>query len=214
MISRVLSAAGRLMLAATALTFALRPAAVEAQARSIGVDTTAFDRSVRPQDDFFRFANGAWLKSTPIPEDATSWGSFDILAERSREAMRAVLEEASRAKAPAGSETQKVGDLYASFMDSARVESLGLAPLKAELDAIAAIRTASQLPKAFAHFARVGVPRPLGVSVGPDRKQSSANIVQIGQSGLGLPDRDYYLQQDARMVAIRKAYQDYGTRLL
>ncbi|MEO6529215.1 MAG: M13 family metallopeptidase [Gemmatimonadaceae bacterium] len=212
---RIHSATGRLTLvaAAAALSLASGAPSAEAQGRALGVDTSSFDRSVRPQDDFFRYVNGGWLKKTPIPDDAASWGTFNELDERSREAMHTVLEEAARGGAPAGSEPRKVGDLYASFMDSARVESLGLAPLKGELAAIAAIATTSQLPTAFAHFARVGIPRPLGVGVGPDQKQSSVNIVLISQAGLGLPDRDYYLLQDARMAAIRKSYQEYGARL-
>ena len=226
------SSATRLTLAAASLTLVLRPSSLDAQAppktqaspnaqasslnapgRALGVDTTAFDRSVRPQDDFFRFVNGGWMKRTPIPDDAARWGSFDELDERSRESMRKVLEEASRSDAPPGSEKRKVGDLYASFTDSTFIEALGLTPLKGEFAAIAAITATEQLPTAFAHFARVGIARPFGVVVGPDRKKSTVNIVQISQAGLGLPDRDYYLAQDARMLAIRNAYQEYGARL-
>ncbi|MDB4881705.1 MAG: peptidase [Gemmatimonadetes bacterium] len=214
MFSRTTAVIARLVLAATlSLSLVLSPSVASAQRHALGVDTTSFDRSVRPQDDFFRFVNGGWLKKTTIPDDASSWGTFDELDERSRESMHTVLEEAARANAPAGSEQRKVGDLYASFMDSARVESVGLAPLKGELATIAAITSPSQLPAAFAHFARVGIPRPLGVAVGPDQKHSSVNIVQIGQAGLGLPDRDYYLMQDARMVAVRQAYLGYANRL-
>src|SRR5512143_3857921 len=89
--------------------------------RPSGIDTTTFDRSVRPQDDLFRFVNGGWLKRTPIPSDAARWGSFDELDERSRESMRAILEDAARSNAPPHSEERKVGDLYASFLDSAHV---------------------------------------------------------------------------------------------
>jgi len=199
-----------------AATIALAAPAIPlgAQApRSLGIDTTNFDRSVRPQDDLFRFVNGGWLKRTPIPNDAPRWGTFDELDERSREAMRAILEAAARSDAPAGSEERKVGDFYASFLDSARVESLGVTPLKAELAKIAALSSASELPSVFARLSRIGVARPFGVGVSPDQKKSSVNIVQIGQSGLGLPDRDYYLMQDARMSAVRQAYTDYLARL-
>jgi predicted metalloendopeptidase len=210
-----LSSLGRLALAGAAAVALVSPLArAGAQGRALGVDTASFDRSVRPQDDFFRFVNGGWLKRTAIPDDAASWGSFDVLDEQSREAMRTVLEDAARSDAPAGSEQRKVGDLYASFMDSARVESLGLAPLQGELAAIAAVTSPSQLPAAFAHFARIGIARPMSTAVGADQKKSSANIVQIAQSGLSLPDRDYYLKQDARMVAVRQAYQSYAEKLL
>jgi putative endopeptidase len=201
---------------ALAATIALAASAVPlaAQApRSLGIDTTNFDRSVRPQDDLFRFVNGGWLKRTPIPSDAPRWGTFDELDERSREAMRAILEDAARSNAPAGSEERKVGDFYASFLDSARVESLGIAPLEDELARIAAITSTSALAPEFARLARIGVARPFAVSVSPDQKKSAVNIVQVGQSGLGLPDRDYYLTQDARMNTVRQAYQDYLARL-
>ena len=209
MISRQFSLA---FAATIALAAPAAPLAAQAP-RSLGIDTTNFDRSVRPQDDLFRFVNGGWLKRTPIPSDAPRWGTFDELDERSREAMRAILENAARSNAPAGSEERKVGDFYASFLDSARVESLGVTPLKQELAQIAAIKSVSDLAPEFARLSRLGVGRPFAVGVGPDQKKSAVNIVQIGQSGLGLPDRDYYLMQDARMNTVRQAYLDYLARL-
>jgi putative endopeptidase len=205
----------QISLAFAAMIALAAPAApLVAQApRSLGIDTTNFDRSVRPQDDLFRFVNGGWIKRTPIPSDAPRWGTFDELDERSREAMRAILEDAARSNAPAGSEEQKVGDFYASFLDSARVESLGVTPLEGELAHIAAITSVSALAPEFARLARLGVARPFAVGVGPDQKKSDVNIVQVGQSGLGLPDRDYYLMQDARMNTVRQAYHDYLARL-
>jgi len=203
----------QIALAATiALAVSAAPLAAQAP-RSLGIDTTNFDRSVRPQDDLFRFVNGGWIKRTPIPSDAPRWGTFDELDERSREAMRAILEDAARSNAPAGSEERKVGDFYASFLDSARVESLGVAPLEDELARIAAITSTSALAPEFARLARLGVARPFAVGVSPDQKKSAVNIVQVGQSGLGLPDRDYYLMQDARMNTVRQAYHDYLARL-
>jgi putative endopeptidase len=199
---------------ASALALAASAAPLVAQApRSLGIDTANFDRSIRPQDDLFRFVNGGWLKRTPIPSDAPRWGTFDELDERSREAMRAILEDAARSNAPSGSEERKVGDFYASFLDSAKVESLGVTPLKGELARIAAISSTSDLPAAFVHLSRIGVARPFAVGVSPDQKKSGVNIVQVGQSGLGLPDRDYYLMHDARMDTVRQAYQDYLARL-
>jgi predicted metalloendopeptidase len=198
--------------AAVALASAASVASAQAT-RPSGIDTSAFDRTVRPQDDLFRFVNGGWLKRTPIPDDAASWGAFNELDERSREAMRSILEEASRSNAPAGSEERKVGDLYASFLDSARVEALGVTPLKGELDRIAALKSTAELPAMFAHLARIGIARPFGAGVGADPKKSSVNAVQIGQSGLTLPDRDYYLVNDARMTAVRQSYANYLTTL-
>ncbi len=181
--------------------------------RALGIDTTNFDRSVRPQDDFFRFVNGTWLKKTDIPSDASSWGAFNELTEKSRTALHQILEDAAKTPAPVGTERRKVGDLYASYMDSARVEKLGLTPLKSELNAIAALKSSSQLPVTFAHFARLGLQSPFGVNVGQDPKNSTVNIVQVGQSGLGMPDRDYYLRQDAKTAETRTAYAAYITQL-
>ncbi|MDB4885058.1 MAG: Metallopeptidase [Gemmatimonadetes bacterium] len=183
-------------------------------APGLGIDTTNFDRSVRPQDDFFRFVNGGWLARTSIPRDQSSWGSFVELRERSRNGLHAILEEAARSGAPAGSEERKVGDLYASYMDTARIERTGLTPLRGELARIVALRSARDLPALLAHLATLGIQGPAGVSVGQDPKRSSVNIVQVGQSGLGMPDRDYYLKQDANAVATRAAYREYVARLL
>jgi putative endopeptidase len=210
---RSMSSPARLTLAGALAIGSLAVSAAAQAPRSSGIDTASFDRSVRPQDDLFHFVNGGWLKKTPIPSDAARWGAFDELDERSHESMRAILESAARSNAPAGSEERKVGDLYASFLDSARAESLGITPLEGELARIAALGSPAELPAAFARLARLGVARPLGVGVGPDPKQSSQNVVQIGQSGIGLPDRDYYLMPDARMTAVRQAYRGYVAQL-
>jgi predicted metalloendopeptidase len=202
---------------------------VHAQTLTSGIDTTNFDRSVRPQDDFFRFVNGGWLKKTTIKSDATGAGAFNELSDRSRDAMHGLFEDAahpikptadSRASAalhsangPTEAERKKIGDLYASFMDSARVEKLGVTPIAGEMKQIAALKSQSQLPSTFAHFARLGIQSPIGVGVGQDPKASSVNIVQVNQSGLGLPDRDYYLKDDPKMVATRAAYVEYLTKM-
>jgi predicted metalloendopeptidase len=219
-----------------ALALSLSAVCAGAQARpaarklTSGVDTTNFDTSVRPQDDFFRYVNGGWLKKAVIPNDASGTGSFSELNDRSRDALHGLLEEASKPSAkaldrkvgkavrlsnggPTEEERKKLGDLYASYMDSARVERLGLAPLKGQLDVIAAIQDTKQLPATFAYFAQRGVRGPLSVGVGPDPKASSTNLVSVGQSGLGLPDRDYYLKNDAKNAATRAAYAKYLTTI-
>src|SRR5512147_1072983 len=104
---------------------------------SLGIDTTNFDRAVRPQDDFFRFVNGTWLAKTEIPADASSWGAFNELTEKSRDAIHQIVEAAAKSNAPAGSEKRKIGDLYQSYMDSAYVEKLGITPLRPELARLA-----------------------------------------------------------------------------
>src|SRR6478672_3600948 len=200
--------------ALTVLIVAVAAPAFAQNGHGLGFDTTNFDRSVRPQDDFFRFVNGGWLKRTEIPADASSWGAFNELRERSRNALHTILEEASKSNAPAGSDERKVGDLYASFMDTAAVEKLGITPLKGELATIAAIKSASDLPGTFVHFSKVGVQTPFGVGVGQDPKRSDVNIVLVNQSGLGMPDRDYYLRTDEKTKATRDAYVAYVTKML
>jgi predicted metalloendopeptidase len=201
-----------------------------AQTRTSGIDTTNFDRSVRPQDDFFRFVNGGWLKKTEIKSDATGAGAFQELADRSRNGLHELFEDAAHPPKPAKGDTRaavqlhspngpteaerkQIGDLYASFMDSARIEKLGTAPIAGELKTISTLKTPAQLPTTFAHFAKLGIQNPLGVGVGSDPKASSVNIVSVNQSGLGMPDRDYYLRNDAKTAATRAAYVDYLTKM-
>ncbi|MBV9774335.1 MAG: M13 family metallopeptidase [Gemmatimonadetes bacterium] len=181
-----------------------------ARSGGFGVDTTGFDRSVRPQDDFFRFVNGGWLRSTQIPADRSRYGSFDLLADQSENAVRAIVEEAaaSRDRKP-GSNTRKVGDLYLSYMDTARIEALGITPIRADLNRVAALSGKQQLPELFAYFRREGIQTPFGFGVSQDPKQATRYIASVSQGGLGLPDRDYYLKQDASFQQTRAAYQSY-----
>ncbi|HET7230385.1 MAG TPA: M13 family metallopeptidase [Longimicrobium sp.] len=186
-----------------------------AQVKSLGIDTTGFDRSVRPQDDFYQFVNGGWLRTVQIPADRTGWGFSAMLAEQSETTLRQVLDEAVAARnAAPGSDTQKLGDLYASFMDSARIESLGITPVQGDLARIRAIRGRADYPAAFVAALKNGIPSPLGMGVRQDAKQSDRYTVYVGASGLGLPDRDYYLLPDARLQAARDAYVAYMETLL
>jgi predicted metalloendopeptidase len=221
---RALSRAVPLTLCA-ALSVGALPATAHAQAdkakatqvpltpRGLGVDTTAFDRATRPQDDFFRFVNGGWLKRTPIPDDASSTGSFRQLGELSTTRVRAIAEGAMKSNAPAGSKLRKVGDMYASASDTARLDALGTTPIQGELDAIAAVRTTGELPALFAKLARLNITRPLAIGVGTDQKNSQTQIVTVSQSGLGLGTRDNYLRNDAKSQAVRAGYQAYLTKI-
>jgi len=181
---------------------------------SLGIDVSGMNRSVRPQDDFFRYVNGTWVDNTPIPADLSSYGSFAILRENASAALKQIIEDAAAQKdAVPGSITQKVGDLYRSFMDAARIEALGIKPLAGELAVIARLKGAAELPAAFARVAGIGGRSPFVAGVTQDPKNSNVYVVSMGQGGLGLPDRDYYLRQDERFTAIRKAYTDYITQL-
>jgi len=129
-----------------------------AQGKSSGIDVSSLDRSVRPQDDFFRFVNGTWVDKTAIPDDLSNYGSFAILREKSQAALKEIIEQAAAQKtAPPGSSAQKVGDLYGGFMDTARIEALGIKPLEGELAKIGSLGATAELATTFARFAQIGV---------------------------------------------------------
>jgi putative endopeptidase len=203
----------RFFLAALVTTAATITGAQERAPQVPGIDTAGMDLSVRPQDDFFRYVNGKWADNTPIPADQSGYGSFAMLRERAQERVRVIIEDEARTGAAPGSISQKVGDFYKSYMDESRIESLGISPLKGELAAIAAINDKKDLPKAFARAAKVGVRLPFSVNIGADQRNSEQYAVQISQSGLGMPDRDYYLRNDEKFAATRKAYTTYISRL-
>ena len=178
-----------------------------------GIDADGMDVTVRPQDDFFRYVNGRWLDTTPIPADQSAYGAFATLRDRSQEAVREIIEAEAKKQPPPGSNGQKIADLYRSYMDEARIESLGVTPLKGELARIAGIESKQDLPAAFAHASSISVRVPFAVTVGVDQRNSEAYTVQIAQSGLGMPDRDYYLRTDEKFAATRKAYMTYIARV-
>lgn len=181
-----------------------------------GIDLQYMDKGVRPQDDFFKSVNGKWLATTEIPADKSSWGSFAKLRDDTLTQLRGIIEHAATDKsAAAGSETRKVGDMYASFMDEKKLDELGLKPLNAELARIAAVKDKKELPALMAHLNRIGVNMPYNFGIHLDAKDSTKYVVDFGQAGLGLPDRDYYLKpDDAKLAAARAKYQDYVQSLL
>jgi putative endopeptidase len=188
--------------------------AAPSPALALGVDTTGFDRGVRPQDDFFQFVNGSWIRSTQIPADRSSTGTFLLLRDNAQAALRAIIDSVSAAPNAAGSEGQKVGDLYRSFMDTARIDQLGVAPVRGDLQRIAAVTGRGEYPRLFAEMRRMGVGTPFSFSVGQDQGNSSRYAVMVGQSGLGMPDREYYLVDNERNTTIRQAYVTYLETLL
>jgi len=202
--------------AAPAGAAAPAPSAASAAATApSGVDKAAVDPAVRPQDDFFRYSQGKWLHDVEIPADRASWGAFNIAQDNVETQIRTLIEQAAQDKSAApGSDTQKMGDYYASYVDRARRDTLGAAPLKAELARIAALKDKRALAALMAHLERIGAGGPLDMSVGQDSKQSTRYLVSIGQSGLGMPNRDYYLQDDARLAETRTKYQAHVERLL
>src|SRR5215204_4244104 len=138
------------------------PGAPAVKAVESGLAPASFDRAVRPQDDLFRHVNGSWLTKTEIPADKASYGAFDLLFDKAQADLKAIVEDAGKSTTrPPGSEAQKIGDFYASFMDEARAEHLGLTPLKGELDAIDALKTKGDVAKHFAHFFKLNLINPI-----------------------------------------------------
>ncbi len=183
-----------------------------AQIGSWGLDLAAGDSSVRPGDDFYRYADGKWLDNTQIPPDRTSWGSFVELADRSERQVREIA-EALPADAPQGSTEQKAGDFYRAYLDTAAIERKGLSPALPGLQAIAAARTHEQLAELMGR-PDLNLKAPLGVGISPDQKDPDRYIVVILQSGLSLPDRDYYLKDDPVFTDLRAKYQAHLGRML
>ncbi len=165
------------------------------------------DTTVKLGEDFFEYANGGWLKKNPIPPAYAGWGIGSVVEEDLRNQLKKINEDALKANAPKGSNTQKIGDFYYSGMDTVDIEKEGLSPLKPELDKIAAVTDIKSLIDEFAHLHDIGVTTPLGVYAGQDPKNSSKIVLQLGQDGIGLPDRDYYFNKDEHSVAIRNDYQ-------
>ncbi len=183
--------------------------------RTLGVETKYFDSSVRPQDDFFRYVNGTWLKTAQIPADKARYGSFIELRDKSEAALRSIIEEAAAVQGKKdGTDLQKVGDLYQSFMDTERIQALGIEPVRGDLDRIAGLQDKQQLPELFAELMRTGTPMPFVFFVGQDAKQADRYIAYANQSGLGLPDRDYYFKTEPRFVETRAAYVSYIETLM
>ena len=171
-----------------------------------GLDLPGFDTTVRPQDDLFRAANGTWIKTTEIPADKPEFGAFIQLRDLSDRQVRAIVDELATQAHKPGSVAQKVGAFYASYLDTAAIDKAGLAPVKGLLAEIDAIKTPRQLAQWQGRVqGRLDTPVPLWVDA--DFKQPTLNRALTWQGGLGLPDRDYYLNQDdERFVKIREAY--------
>jgi predicted metalloendopeptidase len=179
-----------------------------------GVYLQNLDKAVRPQDDFYRHINGGWLASTQIPPDRSNYGTFSKLQDDAERDLRGILEEAAASKAARGSDEQKVGDYYASFLDEAAVEARGLKPLSEELARIDALKTKADLVAYIGHAQRLFVAQPFAFFVAVDEKNSTQYVSTVTQTGLGMPDRDYYLSDDARLQGIREKYQPYVRDLL
>jgi putative endopeptidase len=200
--SRVVAAIASLI--ALPATFAAEPVLKS------GIDKSNVDPAVRPQDDLFRHVNGHWLQEAKIPSDRPADGAFFELRNRSEKQVRAIIEEAAKVKGDA--DAQKISDLFASFMDEARAEELGLKPIQPELDAVASVKDKAALVRELAALQRVGVPGLFRIFVRPDSKKSDQYIAYVGQGGLGLPDESYY--REPKFESLRKAYVAHIGKML
>ena len=181
---------------------------VELPINNANLDTTA-----KAGDDFYQYANGGWLKNNPIPADKSRFGAFEEIDELNTTQLKGIMEEAAADKsAKAGSIKRKIGDFYTSGMDTSRIEKAGVKAIQAELDKIDAIKTIADLEKQIAYNHAAGMPALFNLYSAQDEKNSEAIIAQLGQGGLGLPDRDYYLSSENRSKEIRAEYQKHLVR--
>jgi putative endopeptidase len=180
------------------------------------LDPKNMDTSVKPQDDFYLYANGGWLKGNPVPPEYSRWGSFDELTEKNNDALHKIAEKAANTHVDAKTapEVQKVGDYYASGMDQKTIGAEGIRPLEEELKRIDAVKNRADVLKALAHLHTIGVGAFFEFGSGQDEKDSSREIAQAGQGGLGLPDRDYYTKTDEDSKKKRAAYVEHVTKML
>jgi putative endopeptidase len=187
----------------------------EAPVRASGVLKQNMDTAVRPQDDFYLFVNGQWLAQTPIPADRSNYGTFTLLQDASERDLRSILEEAAaQPNKVAGSDAQKIGDYYASFMNETNVESAGLKPLASEFARVDHIGSKKDLAQYIGYAQRAFIGQPFAYFVAIDEKKSTQYTSALFQAGLSMPDRDYYLSDKEEMKKVREKYRQYVADLL
>ena len=173
-----------------------------------GFDTAGMDTTVLPGDNFYKYANGTWAQNTPIPADKSNYGMFTRLDDLSRQRTRVIIEE--QAKDP----SSKIGIAYNAFLDTAAIEAKGLAPFQPWLNSVESISSKADYAAVAARADRMGIGTPIGIYIGQDDKSPDRYIASVAQAGLGLPDRDYYLSDDAKMADIRAKYLAHVTNVL
>lgn len=178
-----------------------------------GVATENMDLSVKPGDDFFRYVNGKWLDETVIPEDKSNYGAFTVLSDLSNERVKGIIEKAAAMDAKAGSEEQKIGDFYTAFMNVEAIEAAGLAPVKADLARINAVKTREEAARLMGD-PTLGLESPIGGYVDVDVKDIENYIFYLTQSGLGMPNRSYYLDEGEKSETLRADYVTFLTKML
>lgn len=173
-------------------------------------------KQIRPQDDFYLYTNADWLKNTVIPNDKASWGTFQHLAEHTSDQLHSIIIKILQTKNLAvNSNEQKIAFLYTSYMNESYLNSLGVSPLKPLLDMVDSVPNKSQLPQLIANLNMLGVVTPYGLLIHQDARNASVVVADLVQSGLGLPDRDYYIKpHDKNLLEIKNKYQSYIESML
>ena len=192
------------------LTVTLLPAAQAPVVPRFSIDY--MDRTVEPGNDFYRFADGSWLKKNPVPADKSRWGAFMELQERNWFLIHEILDATLASQLQANSPAQKVADFYRSAMDTNRLETLGFKPLQADLKRIEAVQSPEELLRLLADLHERGVSACFARSVAPDARNSSVYAFYLSQGGLGMPDRDYYLSE--RFAKVRTAYVAHIAKMM
>src|SRR5437867_1794025 len=185
---------------------------VVAMGQTKAFDTSRMDRSADACNDFFQFANGTWIKNTAIPPSQSRWGSFNILAESNRDVEHDILENAMKNTRATGN-VKLIGDFYASCMDEAAIERAGAHPLDADFARINRINTIVDLRREIAELHKEGIPAAFRFGGGPDQRNSNMVILNAGQGGLSLPNKDYYTRDDPRMVETRVKFAEHMTNM-
>ncbi len=205
----IIGAAALFFITACGQQAAEQQLADEPKALRSGIAIDGMDSSVRPGDDFFSYVNGKWVQATEIPSDRASYGIFAILGDESQESVRAIIEESASGDFAKGTDEQKVGDLYRSFMDTATRDERGIEPLQPELDRIDAISNYEDLAAYFASVMPRNLDAPFAIGQVADFKNPKQYMIYADQSGLGLPDREYYFKDDETSEALRATYVEH-----
>lgn len=179
-----------------------------------GINKKNMDTNVKPGDNFADYVNGTWYNNTKIPADKASYGAFDLLYDQSQLDVKAIIENAAKSNNADGSDEQKIGDYYASFMNRKDRDARGIIPIQSELKTIDAIANYTDLAGYFGTSNRTGVTNPFNISVSQDPKNPNEYALTTWQSGLGLPEREYYTSTDAKMLDIRKKYVAHVEKML
>ena len=181
--------------------------------QTMGIDLANLDTTNLPGTDFYRYACGGWIKNNPLTDEYSQYGSFTVLAENNRKQIQGLIEELAGGQHQAGSVAQKVGDLYKIAMDSVKLNQEGVKPIEAELKEIAGLKDKKQLYPLLAEMYKKGIASYLALYVGADEMNSNMNAVQIGQYGLSMGDRDYYLLTDEPTTKIREAFKAHVEKM-